>query len=106
MFVWGAHAASRAGFGALAETIFRLTTRFVPRSRGLRGARRMHTDGLAGLKSLNRQLQPSANVNHEWTPMNTKLVCRWLARHLIKILLIDAGVLPRTNGSEIIFLYL
>jgi len=48
----------------------------------------------------------TTNPASEAGPMNTNLVCRWLARHLIKILLIDAGVLPRTNGSEIIFLYL
>jgi len=55
MFVWGAYAASRAGFGGFTETIFHLTTRLRHVVVRLRRGRRIHTNGFADVMSLHRR---------------------------------------------------
>jgi len=60
MFVWGAYAASGAGFGGFTETIFHLTTRLRHVVVRLRRGRRIHTNGFAGVTSLHRR--PSCSV--------------------------------------------
>jgi len=55
MFVWGAYAASGAGFGGFTETIFHLTTRLRHVVVRLRRGRRIHTNGFADVMSLHRR---------------------------------------------------